>query len=223
MPSALTPEEARKFYDRFGARQDKQGFYEDAATADLIANADFGEAKSVFEFGCGTGRFAAKIMEQLPAKGRYRGVDISPKMVELATEKLKPWQGRVEVELYDGSSPLPAGDGSVDRFVSTFVFDLLSEEEAGRIVSEARRVLSAQGRLCLVSLTFGERRLSRLVSWGWQRVYALRPQLVGGCRPVRLISYLPAGLWKIEYRKVVTAAAIASEVVVARPLDTSQA
>jgi hypothetical protein len=32
----LAPKEAQKFYDRFGAKQDKQAFYEDSATSKLI-------------------------------------------------------------------------------------------------------------------------------------------------------------------------------------------
>ncbi len=61
-------EQVRAFYDRFGAKQDSQAFYEDAATADLILNAELGAARAVFEFGCGTGRFAEKLLaEHLPA------------------------------------------------------------------------------------------------------------------------------------------------------------
>jgi tRNA G46 methylase TrmB len=56
---ALSPEQARRIYDRIGRAQDWQRFYEDAATAELAAHASFGDARAVFELGCGTGRFAA--------------------------------------------------------------------------------------------------------------------------------------------------------------------
>ena len=36
----LSSDEARAFYDRFGARQDSQAFYEDPATRDLIVHAE---------------------------------------------------------------------------------------------------------------------------------------------------------------------------------------
>lgn len=48
-------DEARVFYDTFGSKQDWQRFYEKSAVTDLIRRLDLGSAKSVIEFGCGTG------------------------------------------------------------------------------------------------------------------------------------------------------------------------
>ena len=44
----MNPDQERivRFYDRFGAKQDHQGFYEDAALADLIGASDFDQAHS---------------------------------------------------------------------------------------------------------------------------------------------------------------------------------
>jgi hypothetical protein len=66
----LSHEEARAFYDWFGARQDSQRFYEDPALCDLLGHADFGEARSVFEFGCGTGRFVFTVSALPSIAGR---------------------------------------------------------------------------------------------------------------------------------------------------------
>ena len=59
--TALTASEAEAYYNRFGKKQDSQGFYEDPALNDLIAHASFQDAQRVFEFGCGTGKFAARL------------------------------------------------------------------------------------------------------------------------------------------------------------------
>jgi hypothetical protein len=68
----FTVDQARAFYDRFGRKQDWQSFYEDAATKRLIAHAEFGQAHRVFEFGCGTGRFAQHLLsEVIPAQCSY--------------------------------------------------------------------------------------------------------------------------------------------------------
>lgn len=70
----LTHAEARAVYDRFGARQDRQSFYEDEALADLLAHLAFREAQAVFEFGCGTGRLAKTLLDNhLPATAYYVG------------------------------------------------------------------------------------------------------------------------------------------------------
>jgi len=71
----LSHEEARAFYDWLGTRQDSQRLYEDPALADLLAHADFGEARSLFEFGCGTGRLAERLLSDwLPSDCRYQAV-----------------------------------------------------------------------------------------------------------------------------------------------------
>ena len=219
MGEGLSPEEARKFYDRFGTKQDAQRFYEDVATTDLMAKAGFEKAKRVFEYGCGTGRFARRLLkEYLPEEATYLGVDISPKMVEIAQERLKEWRGRAEARVTGGEPKLGLPAGEYDRFVSNYVFDLLSPEYLRAVVGEAKRVLAEDGKLCLVSLTYGEKPLKKAVAWGWERIYRLRPQLVGGCRPVRLRDYLAEADWKIEYRNIVSAFGISSEVIIAGPV-----
>lgn len=57
------------YYDRFGDKQDKQGFYEDIALAELVRYGRFEEATRVVEFGCGTGRFAERLLtDHLPSQ-----------------------------------------------------------------------------------------------------------------------------------------------------------
>jgi hypothetical protein len=47
----LKPSEVQSYYDRFGRKQDAQGFYEDPSLEELIEYACFSEAENVFEFG----------------------------------------------------------------------------------------------------------------------------------------------------------------------------
>jgi ubiquinone/menaquinone biosynthesis C-methylase UbiE len=84
----------------------------------------------VFEFGCGTGRLALRLLsEHLSEAARYRGVDLSPVMVELARQRLGPYASRAEVLLVDESPLAAEPTAHHDRFVSSYVLDLLSEEE----------------------------------------------------------------------------------------------
>ncbi len=92
MRAQFTPDDARQFYDRFGSRQDTQGFYENPALDDLVKHADFEHARSVLEFGCGTGSFALRLFDaMLPADAQYLGLDISGTMIGVATTRLEPW------------------------------------------------------------------------------------------------------------------------------------
>lgn len=213
----LSWDEARVFYDRFGAKQDSQGFYEDRATADLVANSSFGEARSIFEFGCGTGRFAEKLLDTcLPADASYLGVDISHTMAALARARLGRFGERAEVRLTNGDPHVDAPAGACDRFVSNYVLDLLSDEDARELVSEAHRLLRPGGYLCLVSLSNGISPVSRLVSRVWAAVHAVRPTLVGGCRPIALLPLVREPKWEVLHQRHVTPFGIPSEIVVAR-------
>lgn len=212
----LTPAEARRFYDRLGSRQDWQGFFENPAINEMIGHAAFGEAHSVFEFGCGTGALAARLLQHLlPADARNDGMDISGTMVSLARERLKPWSDRAHVHQSEGSPNIVEPDSSFDRFVSTYVFDLLAPDFIDQLLSEAHRLLVPGGKLCLVSMTFGASPLSRAVCWGWQRLWRFRPGIVGGCHPIELSGYLRTDFWKVDHQTKVTSWGITSEVLVA--------
>lgn len=211
---------AREYYDRFGNKQDSQGFYEDPALDELIAHASFQNARSVFEFGCGTGKFAARILDKhLPSSAGYIGCDISPVMVDLAKKRLEAYGKRAKVILSDGAVRFPLSDHSVDRVVSSYVLDLLSEEDIRRFFSESCRVARFRGTVCLASLTKGVTLPSRIVSSLWMAVFRMRPSIVGGCRPVRLGAYVDHERWQLEHQKILTPFGVPSEVLVLKLRD----
>lgn len=213
----LKPSEAQAFYDRFGKKQDTQGFYEDPALDDLIAHASFSEAKNVFEFGCGTGRFAARLLKEiLPEEATYAGCDLSRTMVDLATKRIASYAQRAKVVQSDISALASIPDHSVDRVISTYVLDLMSEIDIGEFLLEANRMLQTGGKVCLVSLTKGVTLTSRIVTAIWSLVFRLRASLVGGCRPILLERHINPQYWETEYRKVVVAFGVPSEVLVAQ-------
>jgi ubiquinone/menaquinone biosynthesis C-methylase UbiE len=213
--ATLSRDEARRVYDRIGSLQDTQAFYEDRATRILLEHGAFGSARRVFEFGCGTGRFAKVLLSQhLPESARYRGVDLSPAMVRLATQRLACFGARVEVALTEGSPPAAEPGNSCDRFVSNFVLDLLSVQDIEAVLREAHRMLEPEGLLCLSSLSTG-RGLARIAAWGWARLHALRPELVGGCRPLDLLSFVALPRWSIRHHAQLAPFGIPAEVVVA--------
>jgi SAM-dependent methyltransferase len=212
----LSPTAARRVYDRIGWKQDTQAFYEDRASSKLLPHLDLATASSVFEFGCGTGRFAAMLLaKHLPPNAIYRAVDISPVMAELARVKFVPYGSRASVKLTDGSPPVDEPSGSYDRFLSNFVLDLLSLEDVARVIAEANRMLKPGGLIGLSSLTTGFTPVSRVFGRLWARIHAFRPALLGGCRALDLLEFLPADRWKIRHHVRVAPLGIALEGVVA--------
>lgn len=213
----LSTEEARSYYDRFGRKQDSQGFYEDPATGLLIELGEFEEARSVFEFGIGTGRFAQKLLsEHTPSGCEYRGVDISPTMIDIAKERLRDRELQTSIELTSGETRLSADENRYERFVSNYVIDLMAEEDARTLIGEAHRILKPGGLLCLVSLTHGKTFPSRIVSFLWNAVYRVNARIVGGCRPIELQPIVPESGWEILHRRYLACFGITSEILVAR-------
>lgn len=216
MARTLTTYEAREFYDHFGDKQDKQGWYEDKPLELMCQQAALETANDVFEFGCGTGRLAKAILSHnLPATANYMGLDISPKMVSLSKSKLSEFSGRARVELSKGGVTLPVQAATQDRVISCYVLDLLSDSNIELFLTEAHRILRPGALLCTTGITHGDSIFSSAVSGAWSLVHHLNPKMVGGCRPINLENRIPKTDWDIKYHKVVTAGGIPSEVLIA--------
>jgi len=219
----LTRQQARDFYDRFGRRQDRQAFYEKVALDRLIELGDFGSAEAIVEFGCGTGKFAQQLMEEyVQGNGTYVGFDLSETMVQLTRKRLVPFGARASVVRTDGRPRVPLPPTSCDRFVSTYVLDLLSNQDISRTLAQAWKVLRPGGLLCLTGLTYGTTLLSRWVVASWLAIHSLRPSLVGGCRPISLTDFLGPASWKVLYSTTVVSWGVPSEVLIARPRAHAQ-
>lgn len=212
---AFTPADAKRFYDRFGKKQDLQ-FYENKALDRLLALGDFEHASAVFELGCGTGRLAERLLrERLPPTARYVGADISDTMVRLTEARLSAWRDRAEARRQDGTTPWPEPDGAGDRFVATYVLDLLEPSALVNVIREAHRLLAPGGLLCVLAMTEGQTALSRALCAAWKTVHAWNPGAVGGCRPVRIERFLDEPHWHTKHLEIVSSWGICSEVVVA--------
>jgi SAM-dependent methyltransferase len=218
----LSHADARSFYDRLGARQDWQRFFEDPATSDLVNVLDLPSVQSVLEFGCGTGRLAESLLtQQMPATAEYLAIDISSTMVTLSRRRLMQFGPRVRVLQSAGEMKLEVESGKYDRFISTYVFDLLSEADIAALLAEAHRVLSSGGLLGLVNLTHGPTLISHVIERAWVGVHSCRPSLVGGCRPIELLEFVEGAIWEVRHRRTITQFGIASEVLVAEKLSRS--
>ena len=219
----LTRQQARNFYDRFGRRQDRQAFYENVALKRLLELGDFGSAEAIVEFGCGTGKFAQNLLEEhLPENATYIGFDLSETMVQLTRKRLVPAGSRASVVRTDGRPRVPLPPTSCDRFVSTYVLDLLSNQDISRTLAQAWKVLRPGGLLCLTGLTYGTTLISKLVVASWLAIHSLRPSLVGGCRPITLSDFLGPASWKILYSTTVVSWGVPSEVLIAKPRAHAQ-
>ncbi len=220
--ATISHQEARRVYDRIGSWIDTLSFYEDIATRDLIRNGQFDSAGAIFEFGCGTGRFAKILFgDHLSPTATYRAFDVSPKMVTLARSTLAPFGERAQIVLSEGGPPISVPAGSCDRFVSNYVFDLLSESDIAAVLSEAHRMLRPGGLLCLSSLSSARSPVSRTCMGVWSFVHRRHPRLVGGCRAIELLPFVSDPSWRLLHHRAFAPLGIPSEVVIAERLASS--
>ena len=218
MARDFTVEDAKRFYDRFGEKQDLQ-FYENPALDRLVALSDFEHAANVFELGCGTGRLAERLFrEHLPSPARYVGVDVSATMTRLAEQRLARWRDRALVRQSDGTGRQPEPASSFDRFLATYVLDLLPEPRIREALDEAHRLLTDDGSLCVVALTEGRGTIPRVICAAWKGLHAVSPRLVGGCRPLQIQDFLDRAAWRLYHAELVSSWGVCSEVVLARAI-----
>jgi ubiquinone/menaquinone biosynthesis C-methylase UbiE len=214
----LSHAEAQTVYDRIGRWQETQAFYEKPALDALLAHGSFETASSILEVGCGTGRLAERLLQnQCPSTTRYVGMDLSPRMVAIARARLASFEEQAEIHPTDGSFSFDWPTGSQDRVVATYLLDLLSDADIRSFLAESHRLLGETGRLCLAGLTWGESLLGRVVPHLWSAVHTIRPEWVGGCRPLRMTRFVESGPWRIAHHEVVRSWGVPSEVLIATP------
>ncbi|KAI8473052.1 MAG: S-adenosyl-L-methionine-dependent methyltransferase [Monoraphidium minutum] len=219
----LSREQARSVYDRAGAKvRDSDSVYGGPAVSALLAAARLGACGSVFEFGCGGGRLADRLLRrgELAPGARYVAVDASPVMAGLAAQRAQDLPN-ASVRLLESGDPALMGageaDGSFAAVISTYVLDILPGDDVASFLSEAWRLLEPGGALCLVNLGEGCTPATRAGSAVWAAVHAVAPTVVGGCRAQRLLEYLGPG-WEVRHHELVAGGFVASEVLVATKL-----
>ena len=77
----------------------------------------------MLDVGCGSGRIGEAILDA--GASRYVGIDLSPAMLELAEERLRPFGSRVEL-VHGDFLALPL-DGPFDVIVALGLFDYVAE------------------------------------------------------------------------------------------------
>jgi ubiquinone/menaquinone biosynthesis C-methylase UbiE len=211
----ISPEAARRFYDRLGQGYDWAERYEGRAKKLALARLDLSPGQRVLNVGVGTGQEHAQIQSAVTPDGLAFGLDLSPVMLKLT-------QDRLGVPLCEANAGrLPFTQASFDRLFSTYVLDLISAAQLPSLLTEFHRLLKPGGRLVLVSLTEGVNLPSKILVGLWKMAYAVSPVACGGCRPVQLAGLVgQAGFSQVE-REVVVQLGIPSEIIVAQRPPTA--
>ena len=140
------------FYDALGRLAGAPRIY--AAVA-RVAGVDGGA--TVVDVGCGSGALLRRVGRGRPDL-RLLGVDPDERMLRTARRKAARSRDRSvrEARFERGyAQELPAGDGTVDRVLSSLVFHHLDADGRTAMLAEARRVLRPGGALVLADFDGG--------------------------------------------------------------------
>ncbi len=106
--------------------------------AALLRTGAIQPVRAALELGAGYCEF----INHVPAGERY-AIDISPLVGTYAAAGVRPF-------VQPCQDPFPLADGSVDLIFASNLFEHLTHAEIDRTLAEARRVLTAEGRLVLM-------------------------------------------------------------------------
>jgi len=112
----------------------------------------------VVELGCGTGINFPLIVEQIGPEGRLIGVDLSPKMLACARERVER-AGWKNIELVQSDIVAYNFPEGVNGVLSTGVFGYIADYD--RVIKAASHALVPGGRLAIMD----GKRPERLPSW----------------------------------------------------------
>lgn len=114
--------------------------------------------EAVFDFGCGCGRLARQLIQQVPMPRRYLGVDLHPVMIRWCQENLSPRAREFAFRHHDVAHPIrnpgegkpatrafEAEDDWSTLVIAHSVFTHLLEADAEFYLSEVARILSSTG------------------------------------------------------------------------------
>jgi ubiquinone/menaquinone biosynthesis C-methylase UbiE len=208
-PTSLSRESAQHFYDRVGGLYNWFSGFEAKAKALATRSLALAPGLKLLNVGLGTGREQQEFINQLSPGGYSVGIDLSPRMLQIARSISPGWLCRA-----DGGY-LPFLDRNFDRLYCAYVLDLISKDEISSWLEGFRRVMKQGGRMVILSLTEGTDPASRVIMELWEMVYALNPSLCGGCRPLDLTQYLPKAGFECRERIIVNQLGIPSTVIVA--------
>lgn len=114
--------------------------------------------ETVFDFGCGCGRLARRLLQQTPKPRRYVGIDVHAGLIDWCRDNLSPVDPNFQFLHHDvyspeyapGNSlrlalPFPVNDATFSLVIAHSVFTHLTKSQVEYYLSETARILTPEG------------------------------------------------------------------------------
>lgn len=131
------------------------GFYERPSNRDALDGPVLERSKKIIDIGVGTGYLLSQLVKVTDEKQKIIAVDLSAQMLKNSQtylQKKKLLSPRISFEKAD-SRDLPWEENTFDLYLSSYLFDLLPEEELRESIQEMERVLRPDGYAILITMT----------------------------------------------------------------------
>lgn len=132
----------------------------------LVEVADIAAGHDVLDIGCGTGTLALLAQKMCPA-ARILGVDIDPKILEIARRKIARAGAPIEVHQGSATDP-PFPPASFDRILTSLMLHHLTTEQKRETFAAARRLLRPGGQFHVADWGKPHNLLMRVAALGFQ-------------------------------------------------------
>lgn len=185
------------------------GFYERPSDREALHGPVLDPARNIIDVGAGTGYLLGKLVTATRDPQKVTAIDLSAQMLNASRRYLEA-HGLLVPRIHfmrANCLALPWPEGSVDLYVSSYLFDLLPEAELRRAILEVQRVLRPDGYAILITMTteldgvprltkFFYRLMNELYCLGyhkgrWNPIWkALFAGYAPHCRPIALGEYL---------------------------------
>ncbi|MGE5375509.1 MAG: class I SAM-dependent methyltransferase [Bacteroidota bacterium] len=138
-----------RWYDFLSGRSEKR--HRDRGLEKLFAQ----PGEIILEIGFGTGHCLVSLARAAGPSGHVTGVDLSDGMLAAARKRLERegLSERVDLHLADASNLDFLKSESLDAVFMSFTLELFDTPEIPCVLQECRRVLKAEGRLTVVSMS----------------------------------------------------------------------
>jgi ubiquinone/menaquinone biosynthesis C-methylase UbiE len=152
--------------------------------------------QSILEIGYGTGYALVRLARAVGPTGTVYGIDISEGMRAVTERRVRRAGLSSRVHLTAGdASVLPFKSGSLDGIFMSFTLELFDVPEIPLVLNECRRVMTPEGRMCLVSMAAEQHPYlaTRLYEWFHEHF----PTVVD-CRPIKCRQSLEAAGFRVQ-------------------------
>ena len=175
------------------------------------------EGDTLLEIGCGTGQALLPLARSVGERGGVYGIDLSQGMLARAQRRIVQHEFSQRIRLLAGDARCqPFSSGFVDAIWISFTLELFSSHDITRVLSECRRILASDGKLCVVALarTANAGPMSKLYDW----LHVQFPRWID-CSPISLQALLlQAGFIQEEVEEI-SLWGLPVEIVLAHPAE----